>query len=427
VGNVRVAPVDGKASNNTVSAASASSHFGDPIRVLHCIPSIRSTSGGPTRAVIEMSRAVSEVDSTAVVDIATTDFGLTRDWREVVARRLPQTSSLFVFPQTSGLDAGSSVKLIEWLWSETSNYDVLHIHALFSSTSSICAWIARRRCVPYIVRPLGTLSPYTFAHRKRWLKRAYFELIDKPLLKSAYSIHFTAPQEALKADRHEIGVTAAIIPIPQKVVSAPASGRESATIVFLSRLHPVKGLDLLLHAFSEVRNRIPSARLVIAGSGSASYEQQLHATVEELGVSGAVSFTGFLEGDAKRDLLSRATVFALPSYQENFGLAIVEALAVGLPVVISRQVDLWPEVVEYRSGLVVGNDVVELREALLRLLSDNRAREEMGTNAIRHVKERYSSELVGTQLSRLYRCAVDASGRDSRRSRAAPLSASSAV
>src|ERR1043165_1168401 len=141
------------------------------MRVLHCIPGIWPGSGGPSRAVIGMCRAVASVDPSVVVDIATTDHGLSNESRRQLEGLLPSTSQLHVFPESRWLDPGGSVPMIRWLGRTVAQYDVLHIHALFGSTSSMCARVAMRAGIPYVVHPLGTLSPYTFANRRRLMKR----------------------------------------------------------------------------------------------------------------------------------------------------------------------------------------------------------------------------------------------------------------
>lgn len=377
-----------------------------PIRVLHCIPAVWSASGGPTRAVVEMCRAVSDVDPQIVVDIATTDYGVDSAWLTHLQSRLPSRSRLLVFRQSGWLDKGWSIRMAKWLWTAVKSYDVVHTHALFSSNSSACAWIARHRRVPYVMRPLGTLSPYTFSARKRFLKRLYFGMIERRLLNDAFAVHFTADLEERKASRHGLRARPVVIPIPYNGAHVPPQARDDATVLFLSRIHPVKGLLVLLRAFAQVLAHKSNAKLIIAGAGSKPFEDQVRREVVVLGLSDAVEFLGFVDGEAKSALLSRATIFALPSFQENFGMAIVEALASSIPVVITREVDLWPDVSEFGSGIVIQNDVAELTAALLRLLADPSLRDEMGRNGVRQVRERYSPSVVGEQLANLYRSAA---------------------
>jgi glycosyltransferase involved in cell wall biosynthesis len=374
-----------------------------PIRVLHCIPSVWPGSGGPTRAVVEMTRAVHATCPSIVVDVASSDHQLTSAWRDHLVERLPESSSLHIFPESKWLDKGASARMARWLRRVVRDYDVVHIHALFNSLSSSSAWISKWAGVPYIIRPLGTLSPYTFRNRRRLMKRAYFRVLDKPAIENAFAIHFTAPQEAEKASRLKLDVHGTVIPIPFRGEQATPDRRANAPeVLFLARLHPVKGLDLLLPAFARVQAVLPAAQLVIAGTGTPSYENWLRAEASALGISDNVRFTGFVDGETKRNLLKRAAVMCLPSYQENFGVAVVEGLGAGLPVVITKSVDLWPSVQKFRSGIVTESSVEQLADAILQLLTDERMRAEMGGNGIRQVKELYSYAAVGRQLCSLY-------------------------
>jgi len=169
----------------------------------------------------------------------------------------------------------------------------------------MCAWIARRRGIPYIVRPLGTLSPYTFANRKRWLKLLYFRLLTSHCSSNAYALHFTAPQEVVKAGRQQHWGHTSDNPHPSKRESQSPSAREPATIVFMSRLHPVKGLDLLLRALGTNQGEYTAVKLVVAGSGDPKYELSLRNRVEELGLSGGSNICRLSEGDSKKELLSK--------------------------------------------------------------------------------------------------------------------------
>jgi len=177
---------------------------------------------------------------------------------------------------------------------------------------------------------------------------------------------------------------------------------DSGLVLFLSRLDPMKGTDLLIQAFSEIRDDYPEAQLVVAGSGENSYEQKLRKQVRALGLEGVAKFPGFVEGVQKEKLLKSASVFVLPSHRENFGIAAVEAMDVGLPVIVTREVDTYPEIDRYEAGIVIEPDAGELAEALDTLLSDQERCEKMGEQGQRLVKQEYAPEKVGSKLLDLY-------------------------
>jgi glycosyltransferase involved in cell wall biosynthesis len=359
-----------------------------------------------------MARAMVRANASALVDIASTDYGLTPEWHQSLTSRLPRGSRLHVLPESRWLgDEGASLQLLRWLWNNVASYDVVHIHALFHRTSSAAARIARIRGVPYVVRPLGTLSPYTFTHRRQLLKKIYFSLVERRTIEHAAAVHFTAPQEMTKAARLGLRTPAFVIPNPFEAQS-PALARPEDTsmeVLFMSRLHPVKGLQLLLRAFAGLALKHPASRLVIAGTGAPGYVNQLKQEAGELGIDDRVTWAGWVQGEQQRNLLRKAAVFVQPSYQENFGVSVVEALGAGVPVVVTREVDIWPDIERYGSGLVCDVSAESLEQAIDELLSDDVKRSACALGGPRQVEELYAPDVVGAALDDMYRSAVGAS------------------
>jgi glycosyltransferase involved in cell wall biosynthesis len=236
------------------------------------------------------------------------------------------------------------------------------------------------------------------------VKRWYYQYFDSSSIAGASALHFTTEQERQKASRLSIPTNTYVVPIPYLVPAsiADATDRDRSTLLFIGRLHPVKGLETLLRAFSVVRRQLPSARLVIAGSGESAYERSLHNQVNSLSLDKDVTFVGFVEAEAKERLLNTASALVLPSYQENFGIAAVEAMASGLPVIVTYDVDLWPDVESYHAGLVVKRDVDSLANAMFTILKDPHLRGTMGHNGSKLVRELYNHAAVGRNLLDLY-------------------------
>ncbi|MBI4522683.1 MAG: glycosyltransferase [Deltaproteobacteria bacterium] len=173
-------------------------------------------------------------------------------------------------------------------------------------------------------------------------------------------------------------------------------------IVFLSRLDPKKGLDLLLPAFAKVRLRHPRAMLVVAGTGEPDFVARLQREASRLGIESDILWTGFLTGEEKWALLASADLFVLPSYSENFGVAGVEAMACGLPVVVSDQVGIHREITEAQAGLVVSCDVDAIADAMIRLVGDAELRSRMGANGRHLSRAQFSPEAVAACLIQAY-------------------------
>jgi glycosyltransferase involved in cell wall biosynthesis len=172
-------------------------------------------------------------------------------------------------------------------------------------------------------------------------------------------------------------------------------------VLFLSRIDRKKGIDLLLPAFAGLRSQYPEAVLVIAGDGDRTLLAELKTLAHQLGLDQAVLWAGFLEGQVKRDALVDADVFVLASYSENFGVALVEAMGYGLPVIVSNQIGIHPAIVEAEAGLVVACSVRPLEEALAKAVSDPVWRAKTSGNALR-LAGTFAPEIIASQLFTIY-------------------------
>jgi len=297
-----------------------------------------------------------------------------------------------------------------WLARHVREFDLVHIHALFSYAALPAAVLARRAGVPYIVRPLGTLNRWGVENRRRRLKKLSFRLIEGRILAGAAGVHYTCEQERLEAG--ELGVSTKPLVIPNAVDLPPRDelsagpSRERKGILFLSRMDRKKGIELLLEAFACVRQKWPDALLILAGSGDPKWIATLRAQADELGIASGVHWAGFLAGEEKWSAFSSAEVFVLPSFSENFGIALVEALACGCPVVISDQVGIHREITRAEAGLVTRCRAGELATAILRVLDDSVLRSRMSENGARLVRQQFSPEAVGRQLAVAYAAAI---------------------
>jgi glycosyltransferase involved in cell wall biosynthesis len=307
-----------------------------------------------------------------------------------------------------------SLPLAFWIARHAREYDVVHVHSLFSFPSLAASFFSRISGVPYVIRPLGTLCRWGRQHRRPLLKKASLALIEKKILAGAAAIHYTSEQEKEEAADLGISRPAWVLANP---VDRPAqyaslgrghfrtkypglAGRP--IILFLARLDPVKGLDLLLTAFKRVRERYVRAALVIAGQGDPHFESALRRQAEQLGITDSIIWAGFLDGESKWSALLDADVFVLPSYSENFGVAAVEAMCAGTPVVVSDRVGIHQAIQRAESGIVVRCDSRELADAITRLLDDPRLRARLSTNAKELATREFSADAVRSGLIRGY-------------------------
>lgn len=283
--------------------------------------------------------------------------------------------------------------------------DVIHLHAVWNATILHAARAAQRAGIPVVLSPHGVLAPWVL--RRRWLaKRLVWWLYARACLRQVAALHALSEAEAEDLRRWGFGQPVATIPpgvdIPVLAGEAgqpccePADNRHIA--LFLSRLHPKKGVPLLLRAWASARP--PGWLLVIAGPGSAREMTELQDLCTRLGLRDEVRFAGEAQGATRERLYRSANLFVLPSYTENFGLVVTEALAHGLPVIATRGTP-WQELVTQRCGWWVDADVTALAEALREATQLPAAsRRAMGERGCELVQERYKwAECVSRMLA----------------------------
>ncbi len=379
-------------------------------KVLHVIPSLSPHRGGPS--FLLRSLATRMASAGLEIHVATTDDdGVGR--REVAtgAALRQEGVDYWFFPRQTRFYTFSA-PLSGWLSRMAGRFDLIHVHALFSFPSVAAAFWAARRGVPYLVRPLGTLSQWGVENRRRWLKKISIPLVERRVLARAAAVHFTSQRELEEAAL--LGLQARSVVVPNAFDPTDSVGGEGERFrgrhpvlqgrkiaLFLSRLDPKKGLDLLLAAFARIAEPTPLPALVVAGSGTPEFVAGLGRAVESLGIGDRVLFTGLLRGEEKRDALAAADFFVLPSYSENFGIAVVEAMAAGLPVVISDQVAISSDVSAAGAGLVVPCQVDALFEAMRRAFRET-DEAGWGARAQRLCEERFSLDSVTKRLIRVY-------------------------
>ena len=374
-------------------------------KVLHVIPSLAMAHGGPTLAMQMMETALS--NDADVTTLTTDDDGPGR--RFAVGDRPASTAGAERVYIRRWLEFYKIAPgLVPWLWGRVGGFDVVHIHALFSFTSAAAAMIARARGVPYIVRPLGTLAAYGIHHRRRALKRLSFWTIEGPILRHAAAVHFTSESEREEAAKLGVAMRGVVIPLGVAELetdfvtrSGPAADRAPA-ILYLSRLDPKKNLEGLLRAVVLLDGPWGGARLAVAGAGAAEYEGTLHTLAETLGIAHRVDWLGHIEGSHKAAVFAKADVFVLPSWSENFGIAAVEAMLIGLPCVLSRGVAIADQAGPAGAVTVVEPKPEAIAGALRTLLNDPVSANGLGLRGQAFARKTYSTKVMGNRLIELY-------------------------
>ena len=276
--------------------------------------------------------------------------------------------------------------------------DMVHIHGCWEEIHHVAAKLARRHSIPYVITPHGMLSSWALG-KKSLKKKLYMLLRLRRHLGHATAIHYTTELERLSVAEHNRRAAAIIEPngIALDVFEElPPAGsfraRHTATqdrklVVFLGRIFPGKGLEYLVPAMAQVSD--PNALLVIGGPDEQGYQAQVEQMIHEHELHDRVLFTGMLQGKALIETLVDADLFCLPSDHENFGLAIVEALAAKNPVIVSDQVAIHPEITQGQVGCVVPCSSNKVAEAISEWLADDELRAAAAQRARPFVWDRY--------------------------------------
>ena len=391
------------------------------MRILQIVPSIALVYGGPS----QMVRGLSAWQAAAGAQVTVLTTNLNGDRGEApldvpVDHGVQEEGyEVHYFPCIPIHRYKFSWPLLVWLWRHGREYDIAHIHALFSPISTLAALICRLIGLPYWLRPLGTLDPMDLK-KKWWLKKVYGWVLERFNIAGAAALHFTSEEEARISERFGTKTEALVIPagvvLPEQVRDRREDSPEIPLLLYMSRIAPKKGLDLLLPALELLAEEGVPFRFVLAGSNPQDpvYEQTIDQQVlKSPWLRDRTQITGFISGQRKRELLERADVFVLPSYYENFGMAVAEAMAVGMPVVISRGVHIWPTVAEAEAGWICDRDQETLVVALREALTQSDLRITRGENARQCAADNYRWSDIAQRTLTAYKSTIPPIKRDS--------------
>ncbi|MFM9997138.1 MAG: glycosyltransferase [Phycisphaerales bacterium] len=332
------------------------------MRLFHYLDFMRVSLGGVVRAVLDLAGGAAAAGHD--VTVATLDDAdAPEPWRcgapgvPRVVRLGPGTGPL------RGLTRGDVGRVRGLL----AGVDVAHLHGVWERSTAQVAAACRRARVPYVVTVHGMLDDWCMAQRAA-KKRLYLTLIGGRMLRGAAAVHCTAQAEMDQARKWfpvDLGV---VIPLPMDLAAyrtppSPEIARAAYNVragvpglLFLSRLHPKKGVEALIHAAAQLRGGGITADVLIAGSGEPAYEAGIRALALKLDLGPNVRLLGLVTGDLKLSLYRSADLFVLPTHQENFGYVLLEAMACGTPIVTTRGVDIWRELEATGAATIIERD-----------------------------------------------------------------------
>jgi glycosyltransferase involved in cell wall biosynthesis len=388
------------------------------MKVLHVIPSISSQLGGPTQVILNLVRGLQAQGINA--EIATTNDDITGVIADVpLCQRVEYAGvPVWFFPRSARLkEFLPSIAFTRWLWENIHNYDILDNHYLFSYLPTCAAMIAQNKKVPYTVRTMGQLSPWALAQSKL-KKQIYSNVFERHNLAHAAVVHSTSVGEM--EDTISFGVKNPKVVLPlgvhppanipdaqQKLREQYNIGEEVPIVLFLSRLHYKKRPDLLIKTLSDLAAQKQQFHLILAGSGEPEYVKLLQEMVTELNLAAQTSFVGFVSGYEKDLLLQGSDVFVLPTYSENFGIALAEAMVSGLPIVTTPGTQIAPDIAAAKAGIIVPGETEPLKAAIAELCNSPALRCELGANGRRFALENYSWPAIAQKLASVYQAILN--------------------
>jgi glycosyltransferase involved in cell wall biosynthesis len=294
------------------------------------------------------------------------------------------------------------------------DFDLIHITSVFLSASALGAYYAKKYGKPYVISPRGSLMNEPLQMRKSLIKKIYLELIEKRNLSGASAIHFTAEKE--KEEYLDTGLDyKSFFVVPNALDPAELDkyketsfrkkfgiSKDKKIILSLGRINWKKGFDTLIPAFAEILKEDPRCFLVIAGESDQGYKKEVEKLIRKCGVGEKVLFAGMLLREDKAGAFKESDVFVLPTYSENFGMSVVEAMHCGLPTVVSEGLGIGLDIAQNEAGIVVKKETGEFADAILSLLKNKQLSSKIGKNGRKFVKDKFSPDILAEEFIRQY-------------------------
>jgi glycosyltransferase involved in cell wall biosynthesis len=357
---------------------------------IHIVPSIEEEASGPTYSVVRLCESL-EKNSQKVLLLTLGDQNNKHSFHFSYKRskwffRLGISSYLF--------------KDLEKIIQDES-IDYIHSHGLWMMPNIYAGWAAKKFKIPLIISPRGALSVKAMKTGQLIIKRFFWLFFQRNNLSSASCFHATS--EAEYKDIRRLGFEQPVSIIPNGIDFKKITNKNDTpnkTILFLGRLHPIKGIEDLLYSWSNLQNIFPKWSIKIVGPGEIEYLKELKKLVKRLNIK-RVKFLGPVYGENKWRLYRSAELFVLPSYSENFGMTVAESLSVGTPVITTKSTP-WSGLIESESGFWIEANKESLEICLKEALLDPVKLKQMGINGKIWIEKNYSWDLVSKQMTSVY-------------------------
>lgn len=381
------------------------------MRILIFTPYIGANYGGIGKAVEGIAGGLANQNIN--VDVITTDANnLEKILTPLNIWTNENKYRIRYFPCWHKNDFVWSWQLIYWLICNLHKYDLVHTHTVFAPIVSLINFLCHIKRIPYVVTPHGMLEPWALSY-KAGKKRFYYNFIEKKILQRASAVHVIANLEAKNVKslgfnhlaivnngiyRHEFTT----LPDAEVFYQQFPATRNKHVILFLGRIDPKKGLDLLASAFAQVKSKFSNAHLVVAGPNSIGYLTTVQNYFAQAGCKDAVTYTGMLTGTLKYAALAAANLYVAPSYSEGFSISILEAMAAGKPSIITTGCN-FPEAAHAKAAYIVDININAVANALIECLNYPEQAQKIGARARELIMQNYTWESAAQKLVEVYK------------------------
>ncbi len=374
------------------------------MRVLHIIPGLANASG-PAQALRELVLHLEQLG----VDVSVAYLSNRLENQEP-----PDLVHGRVYPcRAVGLiHWGYSPDLKRLLEEQIQTFDIVHIHSLWLYPGWIASRLARRFGIPYLIRPAGSLEPVALQH-KSLPKRLYYQLIEKKIINSAARIHAVSDQEAHNIEPFQFTPPSVVVPngiLPDRFDQPPSRTearsllglpKDVPLLLYLGRLHPIKGMEFLAELVQKLTPLHPDLHLAIAGPDQHDYAQRLKAHYQSAGIAPQITYLGEVRAEKKLAAYGAADLFVLPSKSENFGLVVAEALATGTPAIVSEHTP-WQSLNTHQAGAWLPLDSARWVDAISPLLTSTTALAAAGARGKKLATEEFAWQSIAQKQLKIY-------------------------
>jgi glycosyltransferase involved in cell wall biosynthesis len=346
------------------------------LRVLHVISNFSESYAGMAIASKELAESQVKVGIRSTVITSNLDHPMGR-LEKILNEPVYENGVRVIYCPVLLRSFVFSFRLIKKIKEEINNSDIIHIHGLYRFPQTFASFYSRIIGKPYLISPHGSLNPKIYNKKNRiFLRRLYQKFIENRNIKFSSIIHFTADDEKTNANFLVSSNNGVVISngiditkyefLPEKGFFKNKFGIESNLfkILFLGRICEIKGLNILLPAIAEIAIDIPNIILLVVGPDYENYKEKLLTIIKELKIEQNVKFLGKLNRNIVNNAYVDSDIFVLPSYSENFGLTIIESLACGCPVIISKNVNISNEIYKHGLGQIVNTDSKEIAKEI---------------------------------------------------------------